>query len=372
MPTHLVTGATGFVGGAIVLELLQNTSDPIVAIVRRSETESADKRLHDSIMHAARLYGLDADALPLERLSTVAGDVTRPHCGVDGPPPHAHILWHSAASLRYEDRHAEEIHTTNVGGTRNVLDLARAAGVEIANMVSTAYVVGRAGGRLFETPIGECNTNNHYERSKVEAEALVRAAEAEGRLRVRILRPGIVVGHSRTMGATTFTGLYGFTRQMLQFKGAMDRMQKGLLDSRPLHIRATPTLGLSLVPIDEVAAQAVHIGLQTGAAGVYNLTQAAPPPIDESIAAVTRALGFPDPLFVAPDAPLEWLDEQLDKRLDFYGSYVRGDKVFDRSRSDAALAGRPDLSRPLPPVADLVGWYLSRLEAERAAMPVSR
>ena len=369
MTTHLVTGATGFVGGALVLELLKTTKDTVVAVVRPGPNETAEARLHASILHAARAYGLDPESVPLERLRGVAGDLTAPGCGVSAPVPRAHMLWHSAASLRYEDRHAEEISATNVGGTRHVLELARASGVEVANMISTAYVAGRADGRIFEAPIDSPDVNNHYERSKIEAEALARQAD---HLQVRILRPGIVVGHSKTLAATTFTGLYGYARQLMQFKGAMERMQKGLLARRPLRLRANPDLGLGLVPVDEVAVQAVHIGNSPTAQGVYNLTPVAPPRVQDCILAVTQALGFADPEFVEFDAPLEWLDEQLDARLDFYGSYVRGTKVFDRSRSDAALGDRDDLRRTLPCTKALVNWYFARLEAERAALPVSR
>jgi nucleoside-diphosphate-sugar epimerase len=271
--------------------------------------------------------------------------------------------------LKYEDRFEKEIFATNVEGTRNVLAMARAAGATVVNQVSTAYVAGNADGLIAEAPVVSPVNNNHYERSKVAAEALAQAAE---RFDLRILRPGIVVGHSRTLGATTFSGLYGFARQLYQFRGVMERMQKRLLQSQPLRLRVTPEQAVSLIPVDEVAAQAVHIGLQADARGVYHLTQAVPPTVGDAIHAVTRALGLADPEYVAPDAPLDWLDAQLDKRLDFYGSYIRGHKAFDRRRTDAALGDRADLRRPLPAVADLVAWYLERLEAERTALPAAR
>jgi len=363
---HLVTGATGFVGGALVLELLATTDDLVLALVRPG-AEGADTRLHHAIEEAARAYGLDANTVPWHRLRAVAGDVTAPCCG--HPGVRFDVLWHSAASLRYEDRYEQEIFSTNLEGTRNVLALAREAGAKVVNQISTAYVVGNADGLIPEVPVETPRNNNHYERSKVAAEALARATEG---FNLRILRPSIVVGHSRTHGATTFSGLYGFTRQLFQFRGVMERMQQGLLKTQPLRLRVTPDLGLNLIPVDEVVAQAVHIGLQPDAHGVYNLTQSKPPAVGEAIQVVTRALGFADPEFVAPDAPLDWIDQQLDKRLDFYGSYIRGNKVFDRQRSDAALGARADLRRPLPPVSDLVSWYLKRLETERAALPAAR
>jgi nucleoside-diphosphate-sugar epimerase len=256
-----------------------------------------------------------------------------------------------------------------VGGTRNALALATAAGAEVVNLVSTAYVHGRTEGTLFEEPVGSPPTHNLYERSKIASEALARATRG---LLVRILRPGIVVGHSRTLAATTFSGLYGFTRQLLQFRGMMERTQKGLLERRPLRMRVTEDLDASIIPIDEVAAQAVHIGLQGDASGIYHLTQSAPPKVGDCVRRVTRALGFADPELVARDEPLDWLDEQLNARLDFYGAYVAGHRRFDRRRTDAAIGDRADLRRPLPSVSAMVGWYLDRLQADRTALPAGR
>lgn len=364
---HLVTGATGFVGGALLLELLATTNDHVLALVRPG-VEGAEARLKQAIRSAAQAYGLDADAVPFDRLQAVAGDVTQPQCGI-AALLHFDVLWHSAASLRYEDRYKDEIFATNLGGTRNALALAHASGASVFNYISTAYVAGHASGLIPEAAVENPLSENHYERSKVAAESLVLAASG---LKVRILRPSIVVGHSRTLAATTFSGMYGFTRQLSQFRGVMERMNAGLLRAQPLRLKVSAAAAIDLIPVDVVAAQAVHIGLQSAASGIYHLTQPAPPNMGETVRTITRALGFADPEFVAPEADLDWLDTQLDKRLDFYGSYVRGDKRFDRARTDAALGDRADLRRPLPMVADMVAWYLERLAAERAALPAAR
>lgn len=359
---HLVTGATGFVGGALLLELLTTTEDEVLALVRPGP-DGAEARLRRALLQAAGAYGLAAEALPLHRVRAIPGDVTRPGCGAE-PAPRFDMLWHSAASLRYEDRFRDEIHATNFQGTAQALALAQAGGAQAVHLISTAYVVGRASGRLSEVAVEDVVSNNHYERSKVAAEGLAHALRD---LRVCVFRPSIVVGHSRTLAATTFSGFYGFARQLSQFRAVMEKMQAGLLDRRPLQLRVTPDGPLNLVAVDAVAAQAAFIGRQPGAMGIYHLTEPAPPTIGEAILAVAQAVGLPPPEFVAEDAELDWLDEQLDQRLDFYGSYVRGRKLFDRSRADAALGARGDLRRPAAPPAELAAWYLPRLEAERRA-----
>jgi nucleoside-diphosphate-sugar epimerase len=369
LTTHLVTGATGFVGGALVLELLDRTSDRIIALARPgpSPGEDAHSRLIASLRHAATAYGRDPDDLDLGRVRGVAGDVTAPACGVDGI--RADVVWHSAASLRYEDRYADEILATNVDGTRNVVEMARRAGATVLNQISTAYVAGRRDGHLAEIPQDDAPSQNHYERSKVAAEALARAADG---LQVRVLRPSIVVGHSRTRAATTFSGLYGFTRQMIQYRGVLERMQAGMYKTRRVRMRVSEHAPINLVPVDAVAAQAAHIGLQGDARGVYHLTQEDVPLVGASIRAIAALVGFAEPEFVGPEDELDWLDEQFDKRLDFYGAYVRGHRVFDRTRARDALAGAERAERALPSVEDLAGWYIDRLEAERRAVPVAR
>ncbi|HVH47986.1 MAG TPA: SDR family oxidoreductase [Labilithrix sp.] len=368
MAIHLVTGATGFVGGALVLELLDRTNDEIIGLTRPAGGD-ANARLMASLRTAAEAYGRAPEDLPLHRVRAVAGDVTLPECGVDGAL-RAHVLWHAAASLRYEDRYADEIRSTNVDGTRQALALARRAGVEVVNQISTAYVSGSRQGRIHEEHYDDAGAQNHYERSKVAAEDLVR--NASGML-ARILRPSIVVGHSRTLGATTFTGLYGFTRQFLQYRGVLERVQAGMYATRRMRLRVSADAPIDFIAVDAVAAQAVAIGLSDAPSGVYHLTQGEGcPPIGDSIRIVAKELGFAEPEFAAPDEPLDWLDEQLDKRLDFYGSYVRGHRIFDRSRAESALGNRPELRRPLPPVGELAAWYIRRLEDERRQMPVVR
>lgn len=370
MSAHVVTGATGFIGAALVLELLQWTDDEVIALVRPGPT-GAEARLREALARAARAYELEA-VLASEggRVRAVAGDITAPGCGAQGPiAARGGQMWHCAASLRYEDRHVAEIRATNVEGTRHALALAQRIGVEAFNHVSTAYVAGRTCGVVLEEILPEVETCNLYERSKVDAERLV---AAEPGLCKRLLRPGIVVGHSRTRAATTFSGFYGFIRQTLQFAGAVHRAQEGLLTRAPLRMRVDAELGLGMIPIDSVARQAAQIGLDPAAQGVFHLTHPSPPAVGRAIRAVFRALELHEPRFVADRAEFEWLDERLDQRLGFYGSYLIGERRFDRRRSDARTGGAPELEFDDATLAAFIDWYLPHLTRERACLPTAR
>lgn len=167
---HLVTGATGFVGSALVLELLDKSTVEIVALVRGSDAQT---RLVSVLEEAAAAYHAPPHVREAirTRCHAVSGDVTLPECGVTELPPFQYEeLWHSAASLRFEDRFADEIYAINTEGTRRVLELAARAQVTGFNYISTAYVAGSRVGQILEAPEQCSDVNNHYERSKLQAE----------------------------------------------------------------------------------------------------------------------------------------------------------------------------------------------------------
>src|SRR5215472_1983499 len=163
---HLVTGATGFVGGNLVLELLKQTDAQVVCLVRSQDgTAGARARLHSSLMAAARAYH-SMELLPEieRRCRAVAGDILEPLCGIIATPGTISELWHCAASLQFEEENEAEIFLHNVGGTENVLQLAALLRVPKLNYISTAYVSGSRSGRILEElPAPDTPTNNFYE-----------------------------------------------------------------------------------------------------------------------------------------------------------------------------------------------------------------
>jgi nucleoside-diphosphate-sugar epimerase len=374
---HLVTGATGFVGSALVLELLRRTDVHLVCLVRPGSS-SASERLIAALRAAATAYDADETVLAAiaERCHAVAGDVVLPACGGAPLPEFRYTqVWHSAASLRFEDRYADEIVSVNIDGARHTLAWARAAGARQINYMSTAYVAGSGVGRILEAPCGDAETNNLYERSKIDAEAILTTQRDLG---VRVFRPSIVVGHSRTRAATNFTGMYGFLRQLNAFRGMMQRTQARLLDETSLKLQLQVGAPVDLVPVDRVVDNAVTIMQATdpapGEAQYYHLTNPLAPHVDRVVALMFEELGLCAPRFVDDDDELEWLDERFNRRIGFYRSYMRGDRVFDRSNVELRVG--TESSVPYAMSDDVLRgyyrWYLERLDATRQSLPVSR
>lgn len=165
----LVTGGTGFIGGALVERL--------------SVSEDADVRVLGHRFGNA----VCAARCPVD---LVFGDITDPadvRSAVEGRD----LVFHCAYGSR-GDRSRQR--AVNVGGTRNVMEAAREADVDRVVHFSTQMVYGvPSDGDLDESaprrPLGKA-----YADTKLEAEELAAGYHARGDLPVTVLQPTAVYG----------------------------------------------------------------------------------------------------------------------------------------------------------------------------------
>jgi nucleoside-diphosphate-sugar epimerase len=365
--THLVTGGTGFVGGALILELLSETDAQVLCLVRsKGGIDAAQARLQSSLATAARSYHRTDLLGEIEhRCRAVPGDILEPLCGNETVARGTvSEVWHCAASLQFEDENEAEIFAHNVRGTKNVLDLATHSRAPKFNYVSTAYVAGsRTGQILEELPSPETQTNNSYEKSKIVAELTV---ASEGHMHTRIFRPSIVIGHSRTLMATSFTGLYGFIRELSRFKRKVARRLGGYLAHRQLRIWADEQVPVNLIPVDMVASSAVRISRSNSARRIFHLTNDSPVAVEESLRILFREAEMRVPRYVGSSAEFTSIDEAFDRAIRFYRSYLSNAKVFDRTNSESVL-GPSALSSNLQGGNLLrhIRWYMAYLADTR-------
>jgi len=213
--THLFfTGASGLLGGQLLARLLLQ-GRRVAVLVRPSATASGRERIETVLAREEEAVGTT-----LPRPVVLEGDLTAPQCGLsdadlDWTRRNCSAVLHSAASLEFlgKDRAAEPWRT-NVDGTRMLLDLTRAAGIDEFHHVSTAYVCGLSPGPIAEAAsTGSHGFRNDYEASKHEAESLVRAAPF---LRSpTFYRPAVIVGDSRTGATATYHGLMAMLQLMV-------------------------------------------------------------------------------------------------------------------------------------------------------------
>ncbi|CAH0284006.1 SDR family oxidoreductase [Rhodococcoides fascians] len=358
MSAYFVTGATGFVGGALVLELLARTDKPVVCMVRDTGI-APQSRLENALRHAEFTYEYPRGFVDsaLDRVHAVAGDLDGV---IDVPMPEGVYpteFWHCAASLRFHDKDRDEIFSTNVNGTRNALEFAKQLGVDVFNYVSTAYVAGRAVGHISEKAVArDVKTHNLYEQSKIEAEYLVQ----ESSLRTRIFRPSIVVGHSKTFGATSFTGLYGMLKELVHLRDEVTDTLGSFLEMRALQMLADPASTVNLIPVDLVVDRAVTLSLADVSDEVIHLSNRSAPTVGRCLELMFEALGLRAPDYVPAREHLSSLDAEFDDHLDFYRSYLSGAKEFEQ-RASEAHGGAMDYSFDDTTFTAFIQWYLRHL-----------
>src|ERR671914_1582388 len=326
MGAVLLTGATGFVGKEI-LDRFLDRGRRVYALVRAENDTAA----------AARLA-------PHANLTPVAGDIEKPGLGLASPPEDVSTILHCAASVSF-DLSLDESRRVNVDGTRNVLDLAkRCDRLERLSYVSTAYVAGEPR-RLFQEDqldVGQ-RFRNPYERSKFEAERMVRR-RAE-RLPLQILRPSIVVGDSRTGRTSSFNVLYA----------PLKAFARGAIPAIPAR-RSSP---VDIVPVDYVADQTVELA-DGGPDGTFHLVAGRnATTVGRLLELASAELGRKPPAVLPPAAYRRLLHPWLRRK---YGGLRRMEVYFPyfsmRVRFDDRRLG------PAPPVES----YFHRLVefAERA------
>ncbi|HET9598244.1 MAG TPA: SDR family oxidoreductase [Anaeromyxobacteraceae bacterium] len=243
----LVTGWSGFIGRRLVRRMagaLDRERDRVALLVRPHRAAEAARELAD--------LGLRGEVLE--------GDVARMHLGLSGPEykgltAGVTSVWHLAA--RYDrDASAAEVRAVNLEGTRHALELAGAARrLQRFHHFSTAYVSGDRDGVILEDELemGQ-RFRNVYERTKFEAERLVRRAMAE--LRATVYRPSIVVGDSRTGEIDRFEGPYYLAILLVASPLSV-----------PLPLPGNGVAPLNVVPVDFVVEAALAIGAQRESAG---------------------------------------------------------------------------------------------------------
>jgi len=209
----LLTGATGFVGKAVLARLVGKPQyGRIYLLVRTRGNANAESRVADVLR---TVFPSDQAMALASRIIPVAGDFTLPGLGLSEQDlallrADVHQILHCGASTDF-GAPLEEARQQNTEGTRQVLNVAlnmRETGVlRRLDYVSTAFVAGIKRGLVNENDLdrGQAFANS-YEQSKFEAEKLL--AEYANRLPITIYRPSIIVGDSTTGYTPHFKVLY--------------------------------------------------------------------------------------------------------------------------------------------------------------------
>ena len=358
----LLTGATGFVGGYLLRELLRTTGATIHCLVRAVDAGHGARRL------AAAQTRYELGGLPADRVVPLVGDLGSPLLGLgpdrfDELARSVDLVLHAGAYVNFIYPYAQ-LATVTVAGTQEIVRLAcRYRGVPV-HFVSTIAVLagfGAAGVHAVteDTPLAFPEyLHMGYTETKWVAEALLGQAGRAG-LPVGVHRPYEVSGDLRTGAWNLESATCALFKVMVDCGVAPD-----------------VDLPLDFVPVDLLAEQIVHIALtQTAVARTYHLANPRPANLRDMVERLRvhgyrleslsfadwtrRVVAFarehPDHPF-APFVPL-WTDRSprsglVLKEMFFAPHFPR----FTRGNAEAALAGT---GSAMPAVdADLLDHYL--------------
>ncbi len=352
-----LTGATGFVGSALALELLERTDATLVCLVRARDSFGAYERLQSALQEAAVLYGSE-HLIPeiFSRCIAIPGNLLDPGFAAHlRPCGRLRDVWHCAASLEFEDDRSAEIFESNLDGTSNIVQLARERNAGRFFHVSTAYVAGRRYGWIPEAPpLPEFGFHNAYERSKAATEQML-ALQKD--LEIYVLRPSIVVGHSRTFACgPSSTGPYGFMREIFRWRWLFDRQQIAM---PAIQLVGDETSVLSLIPVDAFAADAVSIALSATPDRVFHLSRRNTRSALESIRLMCEEFGLPRPR-IASHPAVDRMNRMMAGKISFYKPYLSGYRVFSTANTDAVTGGAEQEEIDAFPY---VRWYRKFLAA---------
>jgi dihydroflavonol-4-reductase len=170
----LITGASGFVGSAVLRQLIA-AGHTVRALVR----PNSDRR--------------NLVELPVE---TVTGDLTD-RASLDRALVGCSALFHVAAVYRLWVPQPQEIYEANVTGTHNLMIAAANAGVKrivYTSSVATLGLTSDGSPANEDTPVSLADMIGHYKRSKFLAEAEVKNLVEEQGLPVVIVNPSTPIG----------------------------------------------------------------------------------------------------------------------------------------------------------------------------------
>ena len=329
----LLTGATGSLGGELAKALLEQDPDrEIWAIVRRKTARFASGRLQP------------VEPFNQPRFHVIGGDITLPGLGFgtdDYPEPDLpgrfDACFHLAACTEFQERRRAQIFRTNLDGTRHLVAfLERLPAFGKLYHVSTTYVSGiRAGVVREEIHTRPLRFANPYEESKHAAESVV----ADSGLDWTILRPSILLGHSRTGEVQSGKTVYGVLKTYWRLREVLGNKYSdaeiAALSSDPFVVVCRPEVAKNVLCLDDAVRLMLEVAVRQPPGGtIYHLSNPSPTDVSTLTGSMLSLLGLKC-LALQPEPPEHpRVEEQLiDRGIRLYRPYMLCDEAeFDQAR----------------------------------------
>jgi thioester reductase-like protein len=200
----LLTGATGYLGAHLVVELLNHTQSRLYLPVRARTVSEAEARLKKKFSF---YFNKNIQRQHRQRIEVLPGDLSREFFGLSHGQwetlvHQVEMVLHTAANVKHYG-HYRDFHRDNVTATRQLLSFAVSGRVKDFHHISTISV-GTNNSSTNHTPlfteycrVNDRNPDHVYLRSKSDAERQVMSYRQRG-LHASIHRVGNLAAHSQT------------------------------------------------------------------------------------------------------------------------------------------------------------------------------
>jgi len=365
----LITGATGYLGGYLLGDLLNATSAEVYCLVRGKDSTTAKERLIKNLQS----YGRWQEAFS-DRIQPVLGDLSQPRFGLDETAfsqlaGKLDTVYHNGGWVNNIRSYAA-LKPTNVTGTESAIRLATLHKMKPLHFVSSLAIFFSktyAGAEVVhetDQPIYDPHIKSGYIQSKWVADRLVQQAQSRG-LPASIYRPARVTADSQT-------GQTNAVKDLLS-----------LLIKSCIYLKKYPVLDVTIpmVPVDYLSQAISHLSQKETSWGqAFHFINEEPLPWN-SLAATLGKLGY-DLEALEYSAWRRELKQQIDKepanetlKLIQALLYAPNNLFFDRPRFDMSgvHTGLAGTSVVWPPIDErLVSTYISYFQQIGFLPPIEK
>lgn len=281
----------------------------------------------------------------------IEGDLQDPDKGLNRLPlPRIDRIVHCASDTSFSERHRRRVWSANVESLPPLLDFAARHRIPSFIDVSTAYAAGR---RRFDTPCPEeppprQDFLNVYEESKAAAEHLLLSRCRDLGIRLIILRPSIVYGHSRTGRTFRFNALYYPVKIALFLRKIFEEDIRGSGGKKaaemgvhlepdgtirlPLRIKVAENGGVNLIPVDFFIDAFFAVLDDSSGGGIHHIVSPTLTRVEDIIYFAARQFKFEGVRPCCPESfretPPNSLERLFERYLDAYSPYMKDTRTF--------------------------------------------
>jgi len=364
--TILITGATGFLGSHIAVDLLKK-GHSLVLICRPVNNKSAAMRIEELFAW----FGIDLKKHP--NIKVLEGSLEKPKFGMNQEEykfvtDNIDEIIHCAANTSFAEKKRPEVESSNISSMENVLELASHGRCYYLHHISTAYVAGQKEG-LCEEEFAETHIfHNIYEETKYKAEKTAIYACHKNGIRLNIYRPSIVYGNSENGKSIRFNALYYPVKMILSLKNlfSSDMEQSDgknaatmgvKWDSErrlflPIRVEKDHNGSLNVIPIDFFVKACSAIMDDCLEGGIFHIVSNQPKRLEELIDYISQFLEIHGIRGVLKDeflkTPKTALEKLVDNFMHIYLPYMCDTRIFSNEKTERILSEQeitcPDLS----------------------------